>query len=194
MSSYAASAGSTRSARVVGARLRVGEERALEVEPERLRAVRGRAGIQLADPSAKPARSASGAVTPVGRNDVTPWRERVPRAIPSSARGRPSRRARRQPWTWTSTKPGVMNGALVGRLDAGVGLDGGDHAILDLDRARHHRIVEDEAADDRVIAPRPASRESDRPVPRRRTGRRARTDRLDTGTRSPRCGGRGRRR
>ena len=69
----------------------------------------GAFGIQPRTPSAKAARSGSGAVTAVGRNEVTPRR--------SSARAMPSRAARSpiaswppQPWTWTSTNPGATTG------------------------------------------------------------------------------------
>ena len=62
---------------VVGAASRVRQERALEVEPERLRAI-GR-GIRhpARDRSAKAFRSSSGAVTAVGRNEVTPRRRQA---------------------------------------------------------------------------------------------------------------------
>ena len=93
-----------------------GEERALEVEPERLGAVgRARRASSARTRSAKAASSASGAVTAVGRNEVTPRRSRR-RAMPSSAAASPIASWPPQPWTWTSTKPGARYGPSAVRL------------------------------------------------------------------------------
>ena len=62
------------------------DERALEVEPERLGAVGRRVRDPAADALGEPRETGSGAVTAVGRNDVTPRRSSA-RAIPSSAVG-----------------------------------------------------------------------------------------------------------
>ena len=56
----------------MGAAPRGGQERALEVEPERLGAIGGASGSQPRTRSANATRSGSGAVTAVGRNEVTP--------------------------------------------------------------------------------------------------------------------------
>ena len=94
-------------ARVVGPASGRGEERALEIEPERLGAVgRARPAASARTRSAKAASSPSGAVTAVGRNEVTPRRSSR-RAIPSSAARSPMASWPPQPWTWTSTNPGA---------------------------------------------------------------------------------------
>ena len=94
-------------------------------------------------------RSSSGADTPVGRNDVTPWRRRC-RAIPSSAARPPIASWPPPPWTWTSTKPGAMYGRRRRpRCPVGRRRDRRDDAVLDGDRARLDGVVEDQAARDR---------------------------------------------
>ena len=69
----------------------------------------GATGIQSRTSSTKPYRSSSGADTPVGRNEVTPWRSKW-RAIPSRAARPPIASCPPPPCTWTSTKPGARYG------------------------------------------------------------------------------------
>src|SRR6266511_2657233 len=64
----------------------------------------GALGSQPRTRSAKRRRSGSGAVQPVGRNEVTPRRRRA-RAIPSRAAASAIALWPPQPWTWRSTRP-----------------------------------------------------------------------------------------
>ena len=69
----------------------------------------GASGRQALTRSAKAVSSSRGAVTAVGRNEVTPRRSSR-RAMPSSAARSPIASWPPQPWTWTSTNPGARYG------------------------------------------------------------------------------------
>ncbi len=169
--------------RVVGALARRGEERPLEVEPQRLaRRRRARPGSTARTRSANRGSSASGRDGAVGRNEVTPWRSSA-RAMPDRASASPVASWPPQPWTWTSMKPGATMGPP--RLGL-VGLDGRDPAVLDRDPARHDRRRAGRGGRRRrsVVIARP--RRAD-PRRRPRTARRARSGPPDSGSRSPRA-------
>ena len=69
----------------------------------------GASGRHVRTLSAKRASTSSGALTAVGRKDVTPCRSSA-RAMPSRAALPPIASWPPQPCTWTSTNPGAMNG------------------------------------------------------------------------------------
>ena len=123
------------------------EERALEVEPERLGAVgRGVAAARPGRVRRTRRASASGAVTAVGRNEVTPRRSRL-RAMPSSAAAIAHR---------VVAAPAVDVDVDEARGDDTdrpsrrlvVELDRGDPPVLDRDPAARDPVVEDQPAGD----------------------------------------------
>jgi hypothetical protein len=69
----------------------------------------GASGIQARTRSANACKAAIGAVTAVGRKDVTPRRSKA-RAMPSRPAASPIASWPPQPWTWTSTNPGAKYG------------------------------------------------------------------------------------
>ena len=99
-------AGCSRWAGVVGTAPNGREERSLEVEAQRLGAVSRGVRKPPADALGEGDQLSSGAVTAVGRNEVTP-RRRSRLAMPSSASGSPIASWPPQPWTWRSTNPGA---------------------------------------------------------------------------------------
>ena len=138
------------------------------LKPSGSRAVGWGVRQPVADASAKSARSASGAVTAVGRNDG----HAVARAGGGPSRRGPPRSPIAswppQPWTWTSTKPGARYGRALGaRLATAAELD---RRLIEPSSmsitAGLDAIVEDQR--DRATVPALRHRSIGTPSPRRR--------------------------
>ena len=176
----------------MGALARRREERALEVEAQRLRPVVGRVG----DPGAH----ALGEPRQLGLGERRRRRQERGHALAQQGLGHAGQGARVAGGVVAAPAVDVdVDEARGDERSAGrrlvrlVGLDRRDPAVLDRDPAGDDAVGQHQAARRRPRTSRlapvlPAWR------PRPRTARRARTGRRDSGSRSPRGGGRGRRR
>ena len=184
--------------RVVSAATGSGEERSLQVEAERPGAVGG--GVRRPVANGIPRRSTSaesGAVTAVGRNDVTPVSEQAAGHPRRARRDHPSRRGRPSRGRGCRRSRGLMNGAsgALARGPSSMAAIRSASIVTVPSSTRSSRtgrpttVVGPRSVIDRPRTRAVPSRQDRGQGPRRRTGRRVRSGPLHSAIRSPRSAG-----